>query len=552
MWSSVREIPAASGNRFLSNASTKPMPRELYLRWWSAAQNGEINVDDPCTLPPMAASPSSFSARPATVPPWRSKTAWAMPWARIVTIPRDTPRRATSAAKAIAWEAEARPAANRLRRPDCRDDGLQPRPFVGRTPRIGSYLRRKYELDVLDALFPPARCCCRPRISTAPGRLSTPAGTLASQCLGQRHVTSKRPANQEGIKRTVLIPQPGNYSVWVRAFGSGPQSGLRTSVGGKPLAVTHGQGPGPRLAACRQDRLAAGRNGNRRPRRRTRPKRTAMRCSSAPRSPRWPGSRRSVPWPGGCARLPAPAGLRRFSTMAAGSRATSCRAGGAAAHRSPAMAAARPAVRCLLLDGLAADTGRGTWYSGSSDALLEFHNGDRMRGTICGYVAASTEAAGKRRPPGCWCSLLRIWANPRRNRSPSKSTGCGGSCSTRPGRPGAPGGGYIVGAGRLPAAVARLRDGRVIAFRALRFNGDGVSVLTDQGLVRLAYRELAEVAMQPMDAWEAYYRQLAVIDPEGDAGIVRLETGQGMVFTASATGRGHFAMKRTRRHRHAS
>ena len=75
----------------------------------------------------------------------------------------------------------------------------------------------------------------------------------------------------------------------------------------------------------------------------------------------------------------------------------------------------------------------------------------------------------------------------------------------------------------------------MIAFRALRFSGEGVSLLTDQGLVRLAYRDLAEVAMQPMDAWEAYYRQLAAIDPQGDAGIVRLETGQGMVFTASTT-----------------
>ena len=34
-------------------------------------------------LPPTAASPSSFSARPATVLPWRFKTDWATPWARI-------------------------------------------------------------------------------------------------------------------------------------------------------------------------------------------------------------------------------------------------------------------------------------------------------------------------------------------------------------------------------------------------------------------------------------------------------------------------------------
>ena len=88
---------------------------------------------------------------------------------------------------------------------------------------------------------------------------------------------------------------------------------------------------------------------------------------------------------------------------------------------------------------------------------------------------------------------------------------------------------------RCPPRSLVCRDGRVIAFRALRFSGEGVSLLTDQGLVRLAYRDLAEVAMQPIDAWEAYHRQLAEIDPKGDAGIVRLETGQGMVFTASTT-----------------
>ena len=42
--------------------------------------------------------------------------------------------------------------------------------------------------------------------------------------------------------------------------------------------------------------------------------------------------------------------------------------------------------------------------------------------------------------------------------------------------------------------------------------------------------------MPPIDAWEAYQRQLAKIDPNCDAGIIRLETGQGMVLTVSATG----------------
>ncbi len=47
------------------------------------------------------------------------------------------------------------------------------------------------------------------------------------------------------MQRTILISRPGNYSVWLFAldFDLGKQGGLRTSVGGKPLAITHVLGP---------------------------------------------------------------------------------------------------------------------------------------------------------------------------------------------------------------------------------------------------------------------------------------------------------------------
>ncbi len=89
-----------------------------------------------------------------------------------------------------------------------------------------------------------------------------------------------------------------------------------------------------------------------------------------------------------------------------------------------------------------------------------------------------------------------------------------------------------VSSGRCPPQSLVCRDGRVLGFRALRFNGEAVSLLTDRGLLRVPYRELAEIAMQPMDPWEAYYRQLAATDPDLEAGLVRLVTGGGMVLTA--------------------
>ena len=81
--SSVRETPAARRDSFPSNISDGVDAALGYVRWWIATGRKSV-LSIPCTLPPTAASPSSFSARPAKVPPWRFKTAWAMPWARIV------------------------------------------------------------------------------------------------------------------------------------------------------------------------------------------------------------------------------------------------------------------------------------------------------------------------------------------------------------------------------------------------------------------------------------------------------------------------------------
>ena len=87
----------------------------------------------------------------------------------------------------------------------------------------------------------------------------------------------------------------------------------------------------------------------------------------------------------------------------------------------------RPGVWCLLLDGLTADT------APLSEAVLEFHNGDRIRGTICGYVVASTEPRAKR-SPGARATFPGLQATRQQARLASISIGCGGSFSTRPGR----------------------------------------------------------------------------------------------------------------------
>ena len=196
-----------------------------------------------------------------------------------------------------------------------------------------------------------------------------------------------------------------------------------------------------------------------------------------------------------------------------GSLASGWRGSGATiAHDGPAQAG----LRSLRPDGLAPDA------APQSDALLEFHNGDRLRGTIRGYVAASTQ-------PGQSAGAQVLVQLAGESQSAEKPIAVETDWLRR-----------IVfdAAGQsrhCPPRSLVCRDGRVMAFRTLRFSGDGVILLTDHGLLRLAYHDLTEIMMQPVDAWEAYQRQLAKIDPNCDAGIVRLVAGQSMILTVSAS-----------------
>ena len=197
-----------------------------------------------------------------------------------------------------------------------------------------------------------------------------------------------------------------------------------------------------------------------------------------------------------------------------GNQASTWRGSGVTiAHEGPAQAEARS-----WRESLAAEP------APQSDPLLEFHNGDRLRGTICGYAAASTQHG---RSVGAQV-LVQLPQDP--GKPPEKPIAVEADWLRRIVFDAA------VESRHCPPRSLVCRDGRVIVFRVLRFGGTGVSLLTNQGLLRLAYRELSEVMMPPIDAWEAYQRQLAKIDPNCDAGIIRLETGQGMVLTVSATG----------------
>ncbi len=255
-----------------------------------------------------------------------------------------------------------------------------------------SYLRRKYDLDVLDALQPAGTQLMQAEDFDGPWQLSSPWDFRNFLCLGHRHVIANFPKTTEGIKRSVLITQPGKYSVWVRAIAYGRESGLRTSIGGRPLGLTHIRGPmAMRWELAGQTDLPAGETE------------IVVRGEG-------PGDKEcdavlissTVATEAGveefCAlaqrlrRTPSPGQVMAVfddGRRIEGDLVSGWRCSGVHIAREGGV---RPRVRCLKLDCLPSDP------ASMTDALLELHNGDRIRGILCGYKAASA-VAGKNAGP---------------------------------------------------------------------------------------------------------------------------------------------------------
>ncbi len=76
-------------------------------------------------------------------------------------------------------------------------------------------------------------------------------------------------------------------------------------------------------------------------------------------------------------------------------------------------------------------------------------------------------------------------------------------------------------------------DGRQISFRALQWSAEGIRLLTDQGVVRLDLQALAEIHLPRSDIWDALPAQWAVVAPEGEDILMRLELAEGASVTTS-------------------
>ena len=77
------------------------------------------------------------------------------------------------------------------------------------------------------------------------------------------------------------------------------------------------------------------------------------------------------------------------------------------------------------------------------------------------------------------------------------------------------------------------RDGRRQTFRAARFGDDSVQLLLQGGRETIAYREIGELHLPQQDPWQAYYRELATLSPDGKVRLLQISSIDGLVATGS-------------------
>lgn len=78
-----------------------------------------------------------------------------------------------------------------------------------------------------------------------------------------------------------------------------------------------------------------------------------------------------------------------------------------------------------------------------------------------------------------------------------------------------------------------LRTGASIAFRSLRWTRQGVTMLSNEGLKEYSFAELGEIHLPRINAWAAYYEQVATLSPQLKSRLILLSTVDGSRWTTS-------------------
>lgn len=88
-------------------------------------------------------------------------------------------------------------------------------------------------------------------------------------------------------------------------------------------------------------------------------------------------------------------------------------------------------------------------------------------------------------------------------------------------------------AGEIPPATFARRASEPIAFRSLRFMRHSARLLLADGVEDVPLDQLDELHLPTVDPWDAYYREVAQLCPNGDGRLVHLETRDGLRLTTS-------------------
>jgi hypothetical protein len=157
-------------------------------------------------------------------------------------------------------------------------------------------------------------------------------------------------------------------------------------------------------------------------------------------------------------------------------------------------------------------------------AYVEFHGGDRLSGAVIGYSSGKGQPF-RPLPPHLIVQSAQGFEPPE-NRAISEV------------RIALPSVRRIVWQrrGRAPyqPGMAILRDGRTLAYRAVRFQpGQCHLLLPEGGNERIAWSDLAELHLPAADAWDAWYDELVQLCPNIETRLYQVETTSGLVATAS-------------------
>jgi hypothetical protein len=83
-------------------------------------------------------------------------------------------------------------------------------------------------------------------------------------------------------------------------------------------------------------------------------------------------------------------------------------------------------------------------------------------------------------------------------------------------------------------STAFLHDGSRITYRVASWSAGGLALLTESGVKKLLYSQVAELHLPQRDEWDVYFEQLAELTPDLTSRLIQAESSDGLRITVSA------------------